>query len=64
MSRESRYIDRRLVLTGSAIALLAAACGSDGGASNPLSEAATTTTSGCTRPAASAGAMANGAAVG
>jgi peptidoglycan/xylan/chitin deacetylase (PgdA/CDA1 family) len=43
MSRESRYIDRRLFLTGSAIALLAAACGSDGGASNPLAEAPTTT---------------------
>ncbi len=43
MSRESRYIDRRLFLTGSAIALLAAACGSDGGASNPLSQATATT---------------------
>jgi len=43
MSREPRYIDRRLFLTGSAIALLAAACGSDGGASNPLSGATATT---------------------
>ena len=44
MSREPRYIDRRLFLTGSAIALLAAACGSNGGASNPLSGATGTTT--------------------
>jgi len=43
MSREPRYIDRRLFLTGSAIALLAAGCGSNGGASNPLSGATPTT---------------------
>src|SRR3954467_3277971 len=43
MSREPRYIDRRLFLTGSAIAVLAAACGSNGGASNPLSGATATT---------------------
>src|SRR5262245_3756269 len=36
MPRQPRYIDRRLFLTGSAIALLAAACGSERGASNPL----------------------------
>jgi len=47
MSREPRYIDRRRfltgTLTGSAIALLAAACGSNGGASNPLSGGTSTT---------------------
>jgi len=43
MPSEPRYIDRRLFLTGSAIALLAAACGSNGGAANPLSGATATT---------------------
>jgi peptidoglycan/xylan/chitin deacetylase (PgdA/CDA1 family) len=52
MSSEPRYIDRRLFLTGSAIALLAAACGSSGGASNPLSGATGTTTPPTTLPPA------------
>jgi peptidoglycan/xylan/chitin deacetylase (PgdA/CDA1 family) len=43
MSREHRYIDRRLFLTGSAIALFTAACGGNGGASNPLSGGTATT---------------------
>ena len=44
MSREPRYIDRRLFLTGSAIALFAAACGSNGNASSPLAPSTSTTT--------------------
>jgi peptidoglycan/xylan/chitin deacetylase (PgdA/CDA1 family) len=43
MSREPRYIDRRLFLTGSAIALVAAACGSGGSATSPLARSTTTT---------------------
>src|SRR4051794_28714879 len=43
MSSERRYIDRRLFLTGSALTVFAAACGSSGGASNPLSGATATT---------------------
>jgi peptidoglycan/xylan/chitin deacetylase (PgdA/CDA1 family) len=43
VSREPPYIDRRLFLTGSAIALLAAACGSDGNATSPLARSTTTT---------------------
>jgi len=42
MPREPRYIDRRMFLTGSAIALLAAACSSEGNASSPLAHSAST----------------------
>jgi peptidoglycan/xylan/chitin deacetylase (PgdA/CDA1 family) len=42
MPREPQYIDRRLFLTGSAIALLAAACGSGGNAASPLAGATST----------------------
>jgi peptidoglycan/xylan/chitin deacetylase (PgdA/CDA1 family) len=45
MPREPRYIDRRLFLTGSAIALLAAACGSNSSASSPLAGRSSTATS-------------------
>jgi peptidoglycan/xylan/chitin deacetylase (PgdA/CDA1 family) len=65
MPRELRYVDRRRFLTGSAIALLAAACGSDGGASNPLArstEPSTTPTT--TAPAVSAGPPTTGAPAG
>ena len=50
MSSEPRYVDRRLFLTGSAIALLTAACGSSG-ASNPLSATDTTAPPGTAPPA-------------
>jgi peptidoglycan/xylan/chitin deacetylase (PgdA/CDA1 family) len=43
MPREPKYIDRRLFLTGSAVALLAAACGSSGNASSPLAGSSATT---------------------
>ena len=50
MSREPPYIDRRLFLTGSAIAFLAAACGSDGNATSPLERTTTTAPRGTTIP--------------
>src|SRR5262245_31158573 len=42
MPREPKFVDRRLFLTGSAVALLAAACGSGGNAASPLARASTT----------------------
>jgi peptidoglycan/xylan/chitin deacetylase (PgdA/CDA1 family) len=51
VSSEPTSINRRLFLTGSAIALLAAACGSDGNATSPLARSTTAPTRTTSPPA-------------